>query len=575
MPYLKEPCLTGPKGESRADNKMEKPKSRIAATLTALIPVMSLGGCADPGASGGEDGRPLLVTVVCEYEGASAGEVGSAASGPIERALSTVSRVEKVSSASRSGQATIWAEFEPGTELYEARQSVAGRLQSVADSLPETARLTLAAASMGEVLLIALVPESVPETEAGRAERAGHLRELADTSLRYRLLTVPGASRVTVVGGLRKRYEVLASPERLARFDVTLLELADAVDKAGTGAPASAAHENGEVLVRGTGRLPTAQELAGTVIVDREDGPVRVEDVAEVKIGWTAGRDRVDAAEGNRDGARTRGVIVGVQLRPGTDGQSAAKKIDEVLQEFRRTLPAGASVQRNVDPRLNPLLKMAIREFGREFPPGLEFQLRSTEHLGDHLVAGKTDRTVVKLVGPDLDVLRDKADAAAARLREVPGVTDLQIAPQDDVPQWELEIDRERAARFGVAAAQLAKAVRIAIGERAVAGMHAGGRAPVEVVLRITGFGAGASLGRLHVRTQSGALVPLKELATVQRRSAPRVIYRENLQPVVFVSCRVSDGEMPEGRSAVRDALVPVRDSLERLDGDYRIEYGK
>src|SRR5512134_231951 len=149
------------------------------------------------------------VTVITEAYGMSPTEVETQVTFPVETAVNGASGVRRVRSATAVGISVVWVEFEWGTDIRHARQTVAEKISAVSAELPpEVERPALAPQSsiMGEILFLALTSEKHTPAE---------LRAYAETVVRRRLLAVPGVSQVTPIGGGEKQYQVIASPAAL------------------------------------------------------------------------------------------------------------------------------------------------------------------------------------------------------------------------------------------------------------------------------------------------------------------------------------------------------------------------
>ena len=163
------------------------------------------------------------VTILVEGSGVAPEEMESLVTFPIEAALNGATGVRRVRSVTAVGAAIIWIEFDWGEDIYRARQTVNEKLGLVAGSLPDTVEppvLAPISSIMGEILFLAL--------ESDRHSMLD-LRTLADVTLRRRILSVPGVSQVTTIGGSQRQYQVLVHPDRLDRYGVTLDEIEDAL----------------------------------------------------------------------------------------------------------------------------------------------------------------------------------------------------------------------------------------------------------------------------------------------------------------------------------------------------------
>ncbi len=140
------------------------------------------------------------------------------------------------------------------------------------------------------------------------------------------------------MGGELKQYQVLTSPERLARHDVTLDQLLAAVEKSnivtGGGFLLSKSHES---LIRIVGRATTLDEVADTVVRAGDPVPITIREVADVRYAGPVRRG--DASiEGQRS------VILSVQKQPGADTLALGERIDETLAQLKERLPSDITI---------------------------------------------------------------------------------------------------------------------------------------------------------------------------------------------------------------------------------------
>ena len=102
------------------------------------------------------------------------------------------------------------------------------------------------------------------------------LRTLADWVVRQRLLTIPGVSQVFTMGGGRKQFQILVSPDEMLRFGVTLHDVKQAVSESNENATGGYLDEQGpnELLVRALGRVQSVEDLQKVVVTLRDGRPV-------------------------------------------------------------------------------------------------------------------------------------------------------------------------------------------------------------------------------------------------------------------------------------------------------------
>ena len=240
------------------------------------------------------------VTVMTEVPGMAPEEVEALITFPLESALNGATGVQAVRSSSGVGTSMIYVEFDWGTDIYVDRQIVAEKLALAADRMPEGIRPQLAPISsvMGQIMIVGMWSE-------GNQTDPMEIRTLADWVVRQRLLTIPGVSQVTTMGGQRKQFQVLVNPANLLSYGVTLHEVETALEKSNSNVTGGYLDSQGpnEYLVRALGRIRSIEDLQELVVKIRDGRPVllrqiaRVLEGAQVKRGDSSAFVRVQSPE--------------------------------------------------------------------------------------------------------------------------------------------------------------------------------------------------------------------------------------------------------------------------------------
>jgi len=146
-----------------------------------------------------------IVTILAEAHGFAPEEVETLITRPLESALAGAPGVERIRSTSQEGLSIVRADFGWNTDLYRDRQVIQERLQLARENLPPGVVPEMAPVSSitGQILDVGLVS---PDGSRSLME----LQEVAEWTVRRRLLAVRGVSQVVIVGGERKQYKVLA-----------------------------------------------------------------------------------------------------------------------------------------------------------------------------------------------------------------------------------------------------------------------------------------------------------------------------------------------------------------------------
>ena len=277
------------------------------------------------------------VVVLTEAHGMAPEEAEKLVTFQIETAVNGATNVRRVRSSSAAGISIVWIEFEWGTDIFKARQIVSEKLTAIAEKLPlGVGNPTLAPQSsiMGEIMLISLSSDSTTPMD---------LRTIADWNIRPRLLATGGVSQVIVIGGEYKQYQILASPQKMKYYNISLNELLKASEESNLNASGGFMNEFGnEYIIRGLGRTNKVEEIGNTVIKVVNNVPIKIEDVAEVNIGGAIPKI------GDGSLRASPAIIMTVAKQPGTNTLELTKKIDNAIIEIAKTLPSDIKINTKI-----------------------------------------------------------------------------------------------------------------------------------------------------------------------------------------------------------------------------------
>lgn len=279
--------------------------------------------------------RPT-VNIMTEAPGMAPEEVETLVTLPLENVLNGLPGVERVRSVSGIGLSVIYVEFQWNTEIYKNRQLVSEKLQLAKDKLPAGANAVMGpiASIMGEIQLIGL--------SSDKNLSPMDLRTYADWNIRPQLLAVPGVAQVISIGGEVKQYQILLSPEKIQKNQLSLKEIEESLSKISLNTTGGYIDLNKkEYLIRNIGTIKSESDILNSVVGMHLGRPVFVKDIAEVKLG--AQNKRGDASINARPG-----VILSIQKQPGSSTIDLTKKINETLTEIEKNLPQGATLHKDL-----------------------------------------------------------------------------------------------------------------------------------------------------------------------------------------------------------------------------------
>lgn len=267
------------------------------------------------------------VVVMTDAHGVASEEVERLITFPIETAVNGATGVRRVRSVSSQGFSFVWVEFDWGTDVLKARQIVSERLIPVSQQLPAGIGqpfLAPQSSVMGEIFLIGLQADTTDLMS---------LRTIAEWNIKPLILSTAGVSQVTIIGGDYKQYQVLADPMKMNFYNVTFEELAAACKGISNNSTGGVIREFGnEYIVRGIGRTADIEELSNTYVKSENRKPVRISDVAIVKIGSAV---KMGYASKNAKPA----IIISISKQPNVNTLELTKKIEEKLETLKYSLP--------------------------------------------------------------------------------------------------------------------------------------------------------------------------------------------------------------------------------------------
>ncbi len=192
-------------------------------------------------------------------------------------------------------------------------------------------------------------------------------------------------------------------------------------------------------------------------------------------------------------------------------------------------------------------------------------------HRIDHMLSGTQANIAVKIFGPDLYRLRTLAEEVSSHMESVDGVVDLTIEQQQNVPQVQIRPNRRVLARYGLTLRDLAEMVDVAFAGEVVSQIQEGDKM-FDLVVRFDEEYRGSiqAIQQTTFNLENGSIVPLSELGTIQSRSGPNTISRENVQRLIVVSANVAGRDL---RTTVNEIRSGISDNIQ-LPSGYFVEYG-
>jgi len=273
------------------------------------------------------------VKIILKAPGMTPEEVEARIAAPIETEMLGIPRQRILRSISKYGLTDITVDFEDKADIYWARTQVAERLNNVLADLPDgvTGGLAPITTPLSDVYMFTIEGEAL-----SLAER----RALLDWVIRPQLRTLPGVADVNSLGGMVKTFEVAPDNSAMSARGVTLTELAEAIHASNRNDGAGRLTDGEEVwLLRVEGAVQNLQQLASIVVKDVAGVPVRVADVATVRLGALT---RYGGVTHNGEGETVEGLVLALR---GANAQQVTAAVEARLAEIAPTLPGGVTIR--------------------------------------------------------------------------------------------------------------------------------------------------------------------------------------------------------------------------------------
>ena len=277
------------------------------------------------------------VVVMTEAQGLASEEVEQLVTFPVEVALNGATDVRRVRSSSTAGFSVVWVEFDWGTDIYIARQIVSEKLAIIRESLPSNVgNPTLGPQSsiMGEIMIIGMTADSTSMRD---------LRNIADWTIRPRLLSTRGVAQVSVLGGEIKEYQILLNPDRMKHYNVSLNEVIDVVKEMNQNVSGGIINDFGnEYIIRGMLSTNNVSELKKAVVKTINDSPILLENISEVTIGDKSPRLGIASERGNP------AVLLTVTKQPATGTLELTDKLVQSIDELQSVMPPDVKLSTDI-----------------------------------------------------------------------------------------------------------------------------------------------------------------------------------------------------------------------------------
>ena len=283
----------------------------------------------------------VQVQINTQAQGYSPLEVEQRITFPIETVLSGIPNLDYTRSLSRYGLSQVTVVFEDGTDIYFARQLISERLQQIKSVLPSgiDPMMGPVTTGLGEIYFYTVEASEGAIKEDGTPYTPMDLLTLQEWVIVPQLKYVEGVVEVNSIGGYEKQFQVTLYPQKLLAYDLSIKDLIEALERNNENVGAGYIEKTGEqYLIRVPGQVKTIDDIRHIIITQRDEVPIRVQDLAEVALGAPL---RSGAATKNGDET----VLGTAMMLMGENTREVAQRVAEKLVEINRSLPEGVTAK--------------------------------------------------------------------------------------------------------------------------------------------------------------------------------------------------------------------------------------
>jgi len=273
--------------------------------------------------------------IITQWPGRSAEEMEKMITLPISKEMNAIPKKSNIRSVSLFGLSVVTVQFEDGVDDFYAQQYVSNKLNGI--DLPENAEVSVEPPSgaTGEIFRY-VIKSDLPIKE---------VTAIQDWVIERELLSVPGVADVISFGGEEKIYEIQINPTELKNFDLSPLDVYEAVSKSNVNVGGDIIQQGDQAyVVRGVGLLDKIQDIEDITIKLNGSVPVLIKNVADVVV---SNKPRLGQVGFNEEDDLVQGIVV--MLRGENPSEVIDRLKDKITELNERTLPENVRIETVVD----------------------------------------------------------------------------------------------------------------------------------------------------------------------------------------------------------------------------------
>ena len=281
------------------------------------------------------------ILVVTSYSGASAADIETNVTKPLENSLNSVSNLKHLSSTSKENISVIALEFEYGIDINEATNDVRDKLDMVTQALPD-------AVSIPTIFKFSLEDMPIMLLSATAEESLSSLDKILDDKIATPLARVNGVGTISVSGAPKREIQVFVDPDKLAAYGITVESISSTLAYENRNTPAGTIDIGSNTYsVRVEKEFKSAEEMLNVIVGTSPNGaPIYLRDIAKVNDGE---QERLQKVYSNGK----QGAMITIQKQTDANTVQVVKGIKKELKKIQRDLPSDININIIIDGSTN------------------------------------------------------------------------------------------------------------------------------------------------------------------------------------------------------------------------------
>ncbi|MDR3218774.1 MAG: efflux RND transporter permease subunit [Dysgonamonadaceae bacterium] len=276
------------------------------------------------------------LSVIIAYPGASASDIETNVTRPLENSLNTAENLKKITSQSRDNMSIVTLEFNYGTDINTATNDVRDKIDMVKSQLPDDVSNPIIFKFSMDMIPVVIYSATAKESVNG-------LYKILDEKVANPLNRVAGVGAVTVSGSPQRQVQVNVSPEKLEAYSLTVEQIANVIQTENLNVPAGSFDiGTATYALRIEGEFKASEQLLGIVLGSRGGKNVYLRDVATVS---DTIQSRIQESYSNE----VKGALIIVQKQSGANTVDIAKTVNEIIPDLEKTLPSDVKLELIMD----------------------------------------------------------------------------------------------------------------------------------------------------------------------------------------------------------------------------------